>query len=48
VKIFFGPDKCQSHARCYGLAPEILDVHDFGLSTVVGDGTVATAPGGKP
>src|SRR5664280_1466470 len=28
------------HARCYGLAPELFDVDDYGLSTVVGGGTV--------
>ena len=28
------------HARCYGLAPELFSVDDYGLSSVVGDGTV--------
>ncbi len=40
VKIRVDPDKCQGHARCYGLAPELFSVDDYGLSTVVGDGTV--------
>ena len=26
MKIRVDPDKCQGHARCYGLAPEIFDV----------------------
>ncbi len=26
--------------RCYGLAPQLFEVDDYGLSTVVGDGTV--------
>ena len=40
VRIRVDPDKCQGHARCYGLAPELFEVDDYGLSTVVGDGTV--------
>jgi ferredoxin len=34
------PDKCQGHARCYALAPELFDVDDYGQSTVIGDGVV--------
>ncbi|HWE71493.1 MAG TPA: ferredoxin [Acidimicrobiales bacterium] len=34
------PDKCQGHARCYALAPELFVVDDYGQSTEVGDGTV--------
>ena len=40
MKIRVDPDKCQGHARCYGLAPELFEVDDYGLSTVVGDGSV--------
>jgi ferredoxin len=40
VKIRVDPDKCQGHARCYALVPELFSVDDYGLSTVVGDGTV--------
>jgi ferredoxin len=40
VRIRVDPDKCQGHARCYGLAPDLFDVDDYGLSSVVGDGTV--------
>jgi ferredoxin len=40
VRIRVDPDKCEGHARCYGLAPELFDVDDYGLSTAVGDGTV--------
>jgi ferredoxin len=42
VKIRVDPDKCQGHARCYGLAPQLFEVDDYGQSTVVGDGTVPT------
>ena len=34
MKLRVDPDKCQGHARCYGLAPEIFDVDDYGQSTV--------------
>ncbi len=40
VKIRVDPDKCQGHARCYGLAPELFEIDDYGSSTVVGDGSV--------
>ncbi len=40
MKIRVDPEKCQGHARCYALVPELFDVDDYGLSTVVGDGTV--------
>ncbi len=40
MRIRVDPDKCQGHARCYGLAPELFDIDDYGLSRVVGDGTV--------
>jgi len=40
VKIRVDPDKCQGHARCYGLAPELFAVDDYGLSSVLGDGSV--------
>ena len=33
MRIRVDPDKCQGHARCYGLAPELFDVDDYGLST---------------
>ena len=29
VKIRVDPDKCQGHARCYGLAPELFEVDDY-------------------
>jgi ferredoxin len=40
VKIRVDPDKCQGHARCFALVPELFSVDDYGLSTVIGDGTV--------
>lgn len=43
MRIGVDPTKCQGHARCYGLAPALFDLDEYGLSTVVGDGKV---PGG--
>jgi ferredoxin len=40
MRIAVDPDKCQGHARCYALAPELFSVDDYGQSSVVGDGTV--------
>jgi ferredoxin len=47
MRIRVDPDKCQGHARCYGLAPELFDVDDYGLSTVKGDGTVPEGMEGR-
>jgi ferredoxin len=40
MKIAVDADKCQGHARCYGLSPELFSVDDYGQSSVNGDGTV--------
>ncbi len=40
MKILVNADKCQGHARCYAIAPELFDVDDYGQSTVRGDGVV--------
>lgn len=40
MKIRIDPDKCQGHARCYAIAPDLFEVDDYGQSSVVGDGTV--------
>jgi ferredoxin len=40
VRVRVHPDKCQGHARCYSLVPEMFDIDDYGLSTSVGDGSV--------
>jgi ferredoxin len=42
MRIRVDEEKCQGHARCYGFAPTLFDIDDFGLSRVVGDGTVPT------
>ena len=40
MKIAVDAGKCQGHARCHALAPDLFDVDDYGQSSVVGDGTV--------
>lgn len=34
MRIRVDPEKCQGHARCIGLAPDLFDVDDYGLSSV--------------
>ena len=38
MKVTVDANLCQGHARCYAIAPELFDVDDYGLSTVIGDG----------
>jgi len=41
VKIAIDSSRCQGHARCYALVPELFSVDDYGTSSVLGDGNVA-------
>jgi len=40
LKIHVDQDKCQGHARCKALAPELFELDEFGNAHEVGDGTV--------
>ncbi len=40
LRIAIDAGKCQGHARCYALAPELFSVDDYGTSSVIGDGIV--------
>jgi ferredoxin len=40
LKIRVDQDKCQGHARCKSLAPELFELDEFGNAHEVGDGTV--------
>jgi ferredoxin len=42
MRITIDPERCQGHNRCYGIAPELVDVDDFGMAAVIGDGRVPT------
>lgn len=40
MRIKIDADKCEGHNRCYALAPELVDVDDYGTAAVIGDGEV--------
>ena len=40
MRVRVDDDKCQGHARCHALAPEVFDVDDYGHSNVRHDGLV--------
>jgi ferredoxin len=40
MRLRIDPERCQGHARCYALAPDLFDVDDYGQSSVRGDGRV--------
>lgn len=40
LKIHVDQEKCQGHARCKSLAPELFELDEFGNAHEVGDGSV--------
>ena len=40
LKVHVDPDKCQGHARCKALAPELFELDKFGNAHEIGDGSV--------
>ena len=40
MKIAIDAELCQGHNRCYALAPELVDVDDYGDAFVLNDGVV--------
>jgi ferredoxin len=40
MKIRVDTDRCEGHARCYALVPELFDVDDYGTSSVKIEGDV--------
>jgi ferredoxin len=40
LKIHVDQEKCQGHARCKSLAPELFDLDEFGHAREIGDGSV--------
>ena len=40
MRIRIDDSRCQGHARCFALAPDLFDVDDYGQSSVRGDGHV--------
>jgi len=43
LKVKVDRDKCQGHARCAALAPELFALDEFGNAREKGDGTVPEA-----
>jgi ferredoxin len=43
IKIHVDQDKCQGHARCKALAPELFDLDQYGNAHEKGDGTIDAA-----
>jgi len=35
MRIRIDNDKCQGHARCYGISPELFEVDEYGQSAVI-------------
>jgi ferredoxin len=40
MRIRVDAEKCQGHARCFAVAPELFEIDDYGLSTARHDGAV--------
>jgi ferredoxin len=40
LKVHVDQDKCQGHARCKSLAPELFDLDEYGNAHEIGDGAV--------
>lgn len=40
LKVHVDPDKCQGHARCKALAPELFELDEYGNAREAGDGIV--------
>ena len=34
MRLRIDPDRCQGHARCFALAPDLFDIDDYGQSSV--------------
>jgi len=46
LKVRIDREKCQGHARCYALAPELFELDEMGNGRERGDGSVP--PGLEP
>lgn len=40
VKVRVNRQRCQGHARCVALAPELFELDEFGEGHAIGDGVV--------
>ena len=42
-RIQIDSERCQGHNRCYAIAPELVEIDDYGNSRAKGDGSVPPA-----
>lgn len=47
MKVRIDRDRCEGHARCHALAPELFELDDFGHATAPADGIVPPVMEGK-
>ena len=47
MKVKVDRERCQGHARCYALAPELFVLDELGNAREVGDGSVPAGLEGK-
>ena len=47
MKVRVNRERCQGHARCFALAPELFELDPFGNGHERGDGSVAAALAAK-
>ncbi len=40
MKVQIDSSRCEGHARCFALAPELFDIDDYGEASVRNDGEV--------
>ena len=40
LRVHVDREKCQGHARCKSLAPELFELDEFGYAHEIGDGSV--------
>ena len=43
LKISVNRERCQGHNRCKKLAPELIELDDYGVASAAGDGLVPAA-----
>jgi len=43
LRIQIDPERCQGHNRCYAIAPELVEIDDYGNARAKGDGAVPPA-----
>lgn len=40
MRIRIDPDRCQGHARCFAISPELFEVDEYGYSSLRAEGDV--------